>query len=122
MPRFSAIQLQRIRRHEAKETQLQETFEAGRIRCCTYDNLVNATVDELDSLTQLIKKVKIHRKATDRMLADHLLTNTEIVEEKEINEGLLDYLMTEYNGFRGKKLKYKYGNHDKRREIIVKEN
>jgi hypothetical protein len=56
------------------------------------------------------------------MLAAHLLTNTEIVEEKEINEGLLDYLMTEYKGVRGKKLKFKYGNHDRRREIIVKEN
>jgi hypothetical protein len=86
MPRFSAIQLQRIRRHK--------TFDAAHIRCCTYDNLVNATVDELDSLTHLIKKVIINRKATDRMLADHLLTNTEIVEEKEINEGLLDYLKT----------------------------
>ena len=122
MPRFSPLQLQRIRRHKAKETQLRDTYEAGRIRCCTFDNLVNATIDELDSLTQLIKKVKIHRKATDRMLAANLLDNPEIVEEKEINEGLLDYLMKEYKGVRGKKLKFKYGNHDRRREIIVKEN
>ena len=122
MPRFNPLQLQRIRRHKAKETQLRDTYEAGRIRCCTFDNLVNATVDELDSLTQIIKKVKIHRKATDRMLAAHLLDNPEIVEEKEINEGLLDYLMNEYKGVRGKKLKFKYGNHDRRREIIVKEN
>ena len=122
MPRFSKLQLQRMRRHKAKETQLRDTYEAGRIRCCTFDNLVNATIDELDSLTQLIKKVKIHRKATDRMLAAHLLDNPEIVEEKEINEGLLDYLMNEYKGVRGKKLKFKYGNHDRRREIIVKEN
>ena len=35
--------------------------------------------DELDSLTQLIKKVKIRRKATDRMLAAHLLDNPEII-------------------------------------------
>ena len=77
MPQFTKLQLQKIRRHAQKEVKLQEVFNNHSIKCCSYSKLINAELVELDNISAFIKKLKIHRKATDRLLVEKLITNEE---------------------------------------------
>ena len=123
MPQFTKLQLQKIRRHKAKEEDLKNLFNTTHIECCKFDKIVNATVDELDNLTAFIKKIKIHRKATDRMITEHLIIPQEIKEEVLINTGMYEHLNNVYNGILGKRLKYKYCHRkDKFRETVISDN
>lgn len=121
MPQFSKLQLQKIRRHTLKEAKLQDDFSNYNIKCCNYSDLINAEVVELDKLSSIIKKIKIHRKATDRLLQEKLIDNDEIKEPLKLHKPLLAYLQEEYKGVKGQKIKFTHENKDKRRQIIIQE-
>ena len=118
---MNKLQLQKIRRHAAREQKLSDAFNATPT-CCQYKDIVNASVYELDHLAAMIKKIKIHRKATDRLIKEKLIIDVEIKEELAIDGELLAHLNNKYSGIKGKRLKYKSSRKDKQREFIITEN